>query len=41
MPSADMGVAEDIVSRVAEEIGAAGVTHDSEHRQGVASSAPA
>ncbi len=30
MPSADMGVAEDIVSRVAEEIGATGVTHDSE-----------
>ena len=30
VPSADMGVAEDIVSRVAEEIGAAGVTHDSD-----------
>ena len=30
MPSADMGVAEDIVSRVAEEIGATGVTHDSD-----------
>jgi aspartate kinase len=30
MPSADMGVAEDIVSRVAGEIGATGVTHDSE-----------
>ena len=30
MPSADMGVAEDIVSRVADEIGATGVTHDSE-----------
>jgi aspartate kinase len=30
MPSADMGVAEDIVSRVAEEIGSTGVTHDSE-----------
>ncbi len=29
MPSADMGVAESIVSRVAAEIGAAGVTHDS------------
>ncbi len=28
MPSADMGVAEDIVSKVAEEIGAAGVNHD-------------
>jgi aspartate kinase len=30
MPSADMGVAEDIVSRVAAEIGATGVTHDSD-----------
>ena len=30
MPSADMGVAEDIVSRVATEIGAEGVTHDSD-----------
>ena len=30
MPSADMGVAEDIVSRVAAEIGAEGVTHDSD-----------
>ena len=29
VPSADMGVAEDIVVRVAKEIGAAGVTHDS------------
>jgi aspartate kinase len=28
MPSADMGVAEDIVKRVAGEIGATGVTHD-------------
>jgi aspartate kinase len=28
MPSADMAVAEDIVSRVAAEIGATGVTHD-------------
>ncbi len=28
MPSADMGVAEEIVSRVAKEIGAAGVSHD-------------
>lgn len=30
MPKADMKVAEDIVSRVAAEIGAQGVTHDSE-----------
>ena len=30
MPKADMKVAEDIVSRVAKEIGANGVTHDSE-----------
>ena len=30
MPSADMGVAEDIVGRVAAEIGAEGVTHDSD-----------
>jgi aspartate kinase len=30
MPSADMGVAEDIVKRVAGEIGATGVTHDSD-----------
>ena len=30
MPKADMKVAEDIVSRVATEIGASGVTHDSE-----------
>jgi aspartate kinase len=30
MPKADMKVAEDIVSRVATEIGANGVTHDSE-----------
>ena len=30
MPSADMGVAEDIVARVANEIGAAGVSHDSD-----------
>ena len=30
MPKADMGVAEEIVSRVAGEIGAQGVTHDSE-----------
>jgi aspartate kinase len=29
VPSADMAVAEKIVSRVAEEVGAAGVTHDS------------
>jgi aspartate kinase len=29
MPSADMGVAEEIVTRVAKEIGATGVTHDS------------
>ena len=29
VPSADMGVAEDIVERVAKEIGAAGVSHDS------------
>ncbi len=29
VPSADMGVAEDIVLRVAKEIGAAGVSHDS------------
>ncbi len=28
VPSADMGVAEDIVQRVAKEIGAAGVSHD-------------
>lgn len=28
MPSADMAVAEEIVSRVAQEIGARGVTHD-------------
>jgi aspartate kinase len=28
VPSADMGVAEDIVERVAKEIGAAGVSHD-------------
>jgi aspartate kinase len=28
MPSSDMGVAEDIVKRVAGEIGATGVTHD-------------
>ena len=30
MPKADMKVAEDIVSRVAKEIGADGVTHNSE-----------
>ena len=30
MPIADMGVAESIVQRVAEEIGATGVTHDSD-----------
>ena len=30
MPKADMKVAEDIVSRVAKEIGANGVTHDAE-----------
>ena len=30
MPKSDMGVAEQIVSRVATEIGAQGVTHDSE-----------
>jgi aspartate kinase len=29
VPSADMGVAEEIVTRAAKEIGAAGVTHDS------------
>ena len=41
MPSADMGVAEDIVSRVAAEIGAERRDPRQRHRQGVAWSAPA
>ena len=41
VPSADMGVAEDIVSRVAKEIGADRRDPRQRHRQGVASSAPA